>query len=114
MSETSRDEVARRLYERLHEGNKWANAKHADRMVFGDMAGDMLRLLEAFAAERLEEERTARECLCPSCGVSMAWDHGTCHACGAGCGCSFNPTSMADYCDSHRPISRAKLAGGSR
>ena len=30
-------------------------------------------------------------------------DHGRCPKCRAYCGCSFQPTSMSDYCSTHRP-----------
>jgi hypothetical protein len=41
--------------------------------------------------------------ICPHCAVRMDYfDHGKCHACGKGCGCSFNPTSNSDFCDLHR------------
>jgi hypothetical protein len=30
-------------------------------------------------------------------------DHGVCPTCARQCGCSFSPTSMSDYCSTHRP-----------
>jgi hypothetical protein len=40
--------------------------------------------------------------VCPHCH-RQEMSHGVCGACGQYCGCSFDPTSMNDYCSHHRP-----------
>lgn len=39
--------------------------------------------------------------LCPTCGYRI--EHGYCFDCDRYCGCSFDPESLNDYCDKHRP-----------
>lgn len=51
------------------------------------------------------------ECImnCPHCGKYMGWNaHGVCGSCHEYCGCSFNPTSMNDFCAEHRPKTQTK------
>jgi hypothetical protein len=41
---------------------------------------------------------------CPHCGEYMgSFNHGVCGKCKKYCGCSFDPCSMNDYCQAHRP-----------
>ena len=47
---------------------------------------------------------------CPFCGKPS--DHGYCKQCEEYCGCSFDPTSLNDYCSYHRPAVIAAEKGG--
>ena len=50
---------------------------------------------------------------CPHCRESMgALAHGFCSRCEKYCGCSFNPESLNDYCDTHRPAVAGVPHGG--
>ncbi len=41
---------------------------------------------------------------CPHCSKDMgAYSHGCCQHCRKMCGCSFNPTSLSDFCRAHHP-----------
>jgi hypothetical protein len=46
---------------------------------------------------------------CPHCHKDMGtMTHGECAHCKKMCGCSWDPTSMNDYCMFHRPGSKTK------
>lgn len=46
---------------------------------------------------------------CPHCHKDMGFlNHGVCDECKKHCGCSWDPTSMNDYCSFHRPGSKEK------
>ena len=43
---------------------------------------------------------------CLNCGDLLV--HGYCERCKKYCGCSFDPTSLNDYCEAHRPVLEKK------
>jgi hypothetical protein len=43
---------------------------------------------------------------CPKCHKLQT--HGYCNTCYTYCGCSFDPTSMSDYCYFHKPGNKRK------
>lgn len=70
----------------------------------------MTRRLKPFPNDRIKRllitawrrGSVSLDSVCPSCAERMdALDHGRCSHCGKGCGCSFNPTSSSDFCETH-------------